>query len=79
MFLPQVILPTLSDPTSHATDSQDPVRPKHRRDPKKDDIRAGPIACPAADEADLQGVNLQLQEQNGLDAAIQKVGVENVF
>ncbi|KAF8834961.1 hypothetical protein BDN67DRAFT_975651 [Paxillus ammoniavirescens] len=51
----------LSDPMSHVTpSSQTAVRP-HHNDARRYDIRSGSTA---ADEADLQRVVLQLQEQN---------------
>ncbi|KIK78878.1 hypothetical protein PAXRUDRAFT_834395 [Paxillus rubicundulus Ve08.2h10] len=64
-FLPQVILVMLSDPASNG-----------RRDPKRDDMRAGPNAYPAADGANVQCINLQLQEKNEVVATMQKSGVE---
>ncbi|KIK72490.1 hypothetical protein PAXRUDRAFT_836446 [Paxillus rubicundulus Ve08.2h10] len=46
-----------------------------RRNPKRDDMRAGTNAYPAADGANVQCVNLQLQEKNEVVAAMQKSGV----
>ncbi|KIK80816.1 hypothetical protein PAXRUDRAFT_219527 [Paxillus rubicundulus Ve08.2h10] len=53
----------VTNPISQATPLQYSVRPPDHHDTPSGNIRAGPTADPASDEADFQHSNFQLQEQ----------------